>query len=75
LEKNYVVCISYKDCYIIKETKYDNKLQEVERFVSNWKKNISVEEVIWFGNLEQKNGSRYTKYLRNLEFLSYYLIT
>jgi len=34
-KRNCVVCITYKDGSIVEETKYDNTLQEAERFASN----------------------------------------
>jgi transposase len=40
-KKNCVVCITDKDGSIVEETKYDNTLQEAERFASNLDKKYS----------------------------------
>jgi len=55
-KRNCVVCITDKDGYIIEETKYENTLQEAERFAHHLDKNMIIKDVMQFVNLQQICG-------------------
>jgi predicted NBD/HSP70 family sugar kinase len=64
-KKNCVVCVADKEGSIIEETKYDNTLQEAERFASQLDKKYSNRKC-QFVNQQPTCGSRHTKHLRNM---------